>query len=73
MDAIDVQAGPQIRGTVVAFGDSITDGYQSTVNANARWPNDLARNTETVPDGGQVQSMWSLDGEGADRLAAGRS
>ncbi|MBV9445367.1 MAG: SGNH/GDSL hydrolase family protein [Streptosporangiaceae bacterium] len=31
------------RGTVVAFGDSITDGFQSTVGANARWPNDLAR------------------------------
>ena len=30
-------------GTVVTFGDSITDGYQSQVNANARWPNDLAR------------------------------
>ena len=24
---------------VVAFGDSITDGYQSQVNANDRWPN----------------------------------
>jgi lysophospholipase L1-like esterase len=28
--------------TIVAFGDSITDGYQSTVNANHRWPNYLA-------------------------------
>ena len=28
---------------MVALGDSITDGYQSTVGANARWPNDLAR------------------------------
>jgi len=34
---------PGAAGTVVAFGDSITDGFQSTVNANARWPNDLAR------------------------------
>jgi lysophospholipase L1-like esterase len=29
--------------TVVAFGDSITDGYGSTYDGNARWPNDLAR------------------------------
>jgi len=43
VDDVDVQAGPAVKGTVVAFGDSITDGYQSTVNANARWPNDLAR------------------------------
>ena len=32
-----------MSGTVVAFGDSITDGFQSTVGANTRWPNDLAR------------------------------
>jgi lysophospholipase L1-like esterase len=30
-------------GTVVAFGDSITDGVGSDVNGNDRWPNDLAR------------------------------
>ena len=42
VDAVEVRA-PAARGTVVAFGDSITDGFQSTVDANARWPNDLAR------------------------------
>lgn len=30
-------------GSIVAFGDSITDGYGSTSDANSRWPNDLAR------------------------------
>lgn len=30
-------------GTVVALGDSITDGDHSQVNANMRWPNVLAR------------------------------
>lgn len=35
-------------GTVVAFGDSITDGFASTVGANARWPNDLARRLDAV-------------------------
>jgi len=30
-------------GTVVALGDSITDGVGSTVGGNARWPNALAQ------------------------------
>jgi lysophospholipase L1-like esterase len=40
---------PGAAGTVVAFGDSITDGFNSTVNANARWPNDLARRLAAAP------------------------
>jgi lysophospholipase L1-like esterase len=43
LDDVDVQAAPASPPGVVAFGDSITDGYQSTVGANTRWPNDLAR------------------------------
>jgi lysophospholipase L1-like esterase len=35
-------------GTVVAIGDSITDGVGSAVDANARWPNDLARRLDAV-------------------------
>lgn len=31
------------RGSVVAFGDSITDGVDSTVDANHRWPDYLSR------------------------------
>ncbi|MGW7427103.1 SGNH/GDSL hydrolase family protein [Streptomyces sp. NPDC054813] len=31
------------RGTVVAFGDSITDGYNTPAGAYHRWPDDLAR------------------------------
>ncbi len=34
---------PTADGTVVAIGDSITDGVGSSTGANARWPNDLAR------------------------------
>jgi lysophospholipase L1-like esterase len=34
---------PGAAGTVVALGDSITDGVQSTIGGNDRWPNDLAR------------------------------
>ena len=49
LDGVDVQPAAQVGGTVVAFGDSITDGYQSTVNANLRWPNDLARRFVALP------------------------
>jgi lysophospholipase L1-like esterase len=51
LDEVDVQAGPATGGTIVAFGDSITDGYHSTVDANGRWPNDLARRLLVSPDG----------------------
>ena len=51
LDAVDVLASSRVRGTVVAFGDSITDGYQSNLNANARWPNDLARRFLAGPPG----------------------
>jgi lysophospholipase L1-like esterase len=40
---VDVLANRRDAGTVVAPGDSITDGAQSTFNANTRWPNDLTR------------------------------
>jgi len=43
VDGVSVVAEGRVRGTVVALGDSITDGTFSTVNANRRWPNDLAR------------------------------
>ena len=33
---------PKIVKSVVALGDSITDGFRSTPNANRRWPDDLA-------------------------------
>ncbi len=34
---------------VVAFGDSITDGWESTVNGNNRWPDDLAARLQANP------------------------
>ena len=48
---------PAARGTVVAFGDSITDGFQSTVGANARWPNDLARRLDAQPGRGRTLAV----------------
>jgi lysophospholipase L1-like esterase len=43
LSGVDVKTSPRIRGTIVALGDSITDGYLSTTNANRRYPDDLAR------------------------------
>ena len=34
--------GTPAAGSIVAFGDSITDGARSTVDANHRWPDTLA-------------------------------
>jgi lysophospholipase L1-like esterase len=42
VDGLDVRS-TSASGTIVAFGDSITDGYQSLTSGNARWPNYLAR------------------------------
>jgi lysophospholipase L1-like esterase len=38
---VDVTA-PQGTGAIVAFGDSITDGAKSTVDADQSWPSELA-------------------------------
>jgi lysophospholipase L1-like esterase len=42
VSGVDVRADKKVRGTLVAFGDSITDGYLSTTNANRRYPDDLS-------------------------------
>ncbi|MER5430845.1 SGNH/GDSL hydrolase family protein [Streptomyces sp. NPDC002588] len=41
LTAVDVLSD-EANGTVVAFGDSITDGYASTPGADRRWPDVLA-------------------------------
>jgi lysophospholipase L1-like esterase len=42
LSRVEVDA-PDAPGVVVAFGDSITDGTASTLDANSRWPDLLAR------------------------------
>ena len=42
LKAVDVKT-PAETGTVVAFGDSITDGTASTNDTNQRWPDFLAK------------------------------
>jgi len=41
LTGVDV-AAPESAGTIVAFGDSITDGARSTSDTNHRWPDILA-------------------------------
>jgi lysophospholipase L1-like esterase len=53
------------RGTVVAFGDSITDGVGSQVGANARWPSDLARRLDAL--GGPALAVAD-EGIGGNRV-----
>jgi len=44
LDVLD----PSAPGTIVAFGDSITDGHMSLSDGNARWPNYLARRLDAL-------------------------
>ncbi|HXC59442.1 MAG TPA: SGNH/GDSL hydrolase family protein [Steroidobacteraceae bacterium] len=39
---------PQALGTIVAFGDSITDGVGATAGANRRWPDILANRLQAA-------------------------
>ncbi len=47
LDGVDVR-NARARGSIVAFGDSITDVGHSQINANARWPNYLSRRLEAA-------------------------
>jgi lysophospholipase L1-like esterase len=62
--AIEVRPGKASR-SIVAFGDSITDGYRSTADANHRWPDYLAnrlvaaqRNMAVVNEGIGGNRIW---------------
>ncbi|HIT74554.1 MAG TPA: hypothetical protein IAA98_03125 [Candidatus Avipropionibacterium avicola] len=56
----------QSRGTVVAFGDSITEGYRSTTDANLRYP-DLLNERLRSGSPGLVHSVVN-EGIGGNRL-----
>ncbi|MGC9200015.1 MAG: SGNH/GDSL hydrolase family protein [Acidobacteriaceae bacterium] len=45
----DVEVWSPQGATVVAFGDSITDGWKSTSGANDTWPDDLANRLQANP------------------------
>jgi lysophospholipase L1-like esterase len=43
VSGVDVKGSPRDKGALVTLGDSITDGYLSTTNANRRFPDVIAR------------------------------
>uniref|UniRef100_A0AAU2AEL4 SGNH/GDSL hydrolase family protein n=1 Tax=Streptomyces sp. NBC_00093 TaxID=2975649 RepID=A0AAU2AEL4_9ACTN len=49
LDAVTVRTDSDV-GAVVALGDSITDGWQSTTDKNRRWPDYLARRLQADPE-----------------------
>ena len=48
LDAVSVRPSRTGTGAVVALGDSVTDGWQSTTDLNRRWPDYLARRLNTA-------------------------
>ncbi|MEW2466659.1 SGNH/GDSL hydrolase family protein [Streptomyces sp. NPDC046994] len=53
LTALDLLSNEAV-GTVVAFGDSITDGVTSTVGADRRWPDVLGRRLRQAAGSGDV-------------------
>ena len=49
LKGVDVETANPRTAAVVAFGDSITDGYGSNLNANSRWPDLLADKLQANP------------------------
>lgn len=76
LTGVDVKSGGSAQ-TIVAFGDSITDGYATTPNADRAWPSRLFERTRESPLG----TRWSIvnlgisgnrvlhDGTGTNALA----
>lgn len=48
LSAVDVLGRPRAKNVVVAFGDSITDGAYSTVDADNRYPDELSERLVTA-------------------------
>lgn len=68
-DGVDVHSAGPVTHAVVALGDSITDGFGSTIGANRRWPNDLARYLAARPG----NDLTAIDaGIGGNEVVANR-
>jgi lysophospholipase L1-like esterase len=65
LTGVDVEA-PESASVIVAFGDSITDGARSTVDANLRWPNVLAE--RLLAQGGKAKEGVLDEGIGGNRI-----
>jgi lysophospholipase L1-like esterase len=68
LSGIDVLAPRRDHGAIVALGDSITDGVGAMLDANARYPNDLAR--RFAARGGATLSVVD-EGIGGNRVLNG--
>ncbi|MET8763208.1 SGNH/GDSL hydrolase family protein [Lentzea sp. NPDC004782] len=74
VSGVDVRSST-LRGSVVALGDSITDGANSTWGANLRWPDQLADRVNTrlgVLNAGISGNRLLLDGDSAGPNALAR-
>ena len=68
LDGVDVLGSPHALGSVVALGDSITDGVGSPFGKNERWPNDLADRLDNL-DGSTLAVVD--EGIGGNRVLSG--
>ncbi|CDX10948.1 Lipolytic enzyme, G-D-S-L [Mesorhizobium sp. ORS 3324] len=70
LSAVMVESGPG-GGSLVCLGDSITDGFGSTVDGNARWPDRLA---ERLAKSGRLSGISVLNqGIGGNRVLVSRA
>ena len=66
VDGVSILSNPSVKGSIVALGDSITDGVNSTVDANHRWSDYLANR---IAEPGSTLNMSVLDeGINANRI-----
>ncbi|WP_405860034.1 SGNH/GDSL hydrolase family protein [Streptomyces sp. NBC_01515] len=63
LTAVDVLSD-RAKGTVVAFGDSITDGSTSTEGANRRWPDAFSERLRAALAAGRDVPRYSVVNEG---------
>jgi lysophospholipase L1-like esterase len=70
LDGVDVMAAEAVRGSVVALGDSITDGAYASYNANRRWPDALASRLQAQPTNRRLGIL--NEGIGGNRVLAYR-
>jgi lysophospholipase L1-like esterase len=68
LDGVDVLGSRRALGSVVALGDSITDGVGSPFGKNERWPNDLADRLDNV---GSSTLAVVDEGIGGNRVLSG--
>jgi lysophospholipase L1-like esterase len=65
MREVEVRTSRDVEGAIVPFGDSITDGTASTIDANHRYPDFLARRIQASRG-----PRWAVlnEGYGGDRV-----